>query len=168
MAFNLDLTDVKSGYDPLPNGTYDVVVDDCEEVESTTGKPMIKWTLKVLGGEYDGRKLFVNTVLTPEAMWKVKETLTAVQYPANLDGNFDFDPGVAIGLQARAVVTQRTWEGQVRNDVKRMIAMSGAGASMFGLPSSGGGGFAGGGTTMPGGSGLPNLNSDDDLPFLKD
>lgn len=63
----VDYEDVKNQdiMDPMPIGTYEFQVESVEEkAAATTGRPMLKWTLKVINNEeYRNRKLFNNTVL---------------------------------------------------------------------------------------------------------
>jgi hypothetical protein len=62
-----------SDFKPLPAAWYDVEIDEVEEKESTStknpGKPMYKYKLKVVGGDHDGRILFVTACLWQEAIY---------------------------------------------------------------------------------------------------
>jgi len=62
-----------SDFTPLPAAWYDVEIDEVEEKESTSaknpGKPMYKYKLKVVGGDHDGRILFVTACLWNEAIF---------------------------------------------------------------------------------------------------
>lgn len=50
-------------YSPVPDGKYQVVVDGAEiEVAKTSGNPMLKWTLKILGPTHRGRLLWTRNV----------------------------------------------------------------------------------------------------------
>lgn len=59
MSF-LDLTNVGTGdFEPLPEGSYNVVCDSAEIKQTKTGTgEYINTKFKVVGGEFDGRKLF--------------------------------------------------------------------------------------------------------------
>jgi hypothetical protein len=52
-----------SGFEPLPDGKYQVSVERVELVRSRAGNPMLKWTLRVLGPQCQGRLLWRNNVL---------------------------------------------------------------------------------------------------------
>lgn len=111
----------------IPEGTY-----ECRliEVKVTTakksGNPMWVWTLEIVEEPHRGRRLWVNTVLTEAAMWKVGEMFSA----------FGADPETAdtdeiIGDHCYAEVTVReiaegARAGQMGNDVNRCTPMEGA------------------------------------------
>ena len=51
-------------YEGVPDGIYQVRVDRCYMTRTkTTGKPMLKWELVVLAGEYVNRVIYWNNVL---------------------------------------------------------------------------------------------------------
>lgn len=62
-----------SDFAPLPAAWYKVEIEDVEEKESKSsknlGKPMYKYKLKVVGGDHDGRMLFVQACLWKEAIF---------------------------------------------------------------------------------------------------
>ena len=54
----------KREYERVPDGRYEVVVDSMELTHArSTGNPMLKWTLRVLGPQCEGRLLWRNNVL---------------------------------------------------------------------------------------------------------
>jgi len=79
MSFNMKEVKNGEGFDPIPEGLYNVVVD---KVELTTtkesGNPMIKATLKVQDAPYKNRQVWDNFVLTSTALWKLKSFLDAI------------------------------------------------------------------------------------------
>lgn len=78
-AFNMKEVKNGEGFEPIPEGLYNVVID---KVELTTtkeaGNPMIKATLKVQDAPYKNRLVWDNFVLTPTALWKLKSFLDAI------------------------------------------------------------------------------------------
>ena len=51
-------------FDPVPDGKYQVNVDKVEiTIAKTSGNPMLKWTLKILGPRCRGRLLWRNNVM---------------------------------------------------------------------------------------------------------
>ena len=51
-------------FDELPDGKYQVFVHKVELTKAhTSGNPMLKWTLKVLSGPFEGRLLWRNNVI---------------------------------------------------------------------------------------------------------
>ena len=60
--FNLDLSGVKSSsFSPIPEGTYNLMVDeaDVKDTKAGTGQ-YINCKMKIVGGEYDGRFIFTT------------------------------------------------------------------------------------------------------------
>ena len=89
MAFNLSFNahDVKPNVmpEPLPTGTYDVMITDTEEVlvKDGNGQAFIKVTMEVLGGEFVGRKIIdrLNTKNENEETRRIAySTLSAICY----------------------------------------------------------------------------------------
>jgi hypothetical protein len=52
-----------SGFEPLPDGKYEVAVQRVELLRSRAGNAMLKWTLRVLGPQCQGRLLWRNNVI---------------------------------------------------------------------------------------------------------
>lgn len=71
-------------FTPLPKDWYHVEIEDVEEVESKSaknlGKPMYKYKFKVVGGDFDGRKLFTQACLWPEAIFTQRDIQAAIGY----------------------------------------------------------------------------------------
>jgi len=95
-----DLENVSDSFEPLPEGQYMCRLDKCELVNSSTGKPMLKMEWVIIDGEFEGRKLFDNVVLTVD--WKVKQyaTLAGIESGSTLDTK-DFE-----GIEALLKVNQ--------------------------------------------------------------
>jgi len=54
-------------FDAVPDGKYQVVVDRVEMTKSqTSGNPMLKWKLKVLGPNHEGAVLWRNNVIASD------------------------------------------------------------------------------------------------------
>jgi hypothetical protein len=64
------------GFQPLPDGTYQVFIEDVELKETKeTAKPMIVWKFKVLSGNHKGRVEYKNDVIQDEKMSFIKGSL---------------------------------------------------------------------------------------------
>ena len=51
-------------FEPVPDGKYQVVVDRVEMTKSqTSGNPMLKWKLKILGPKHEGAVIWRNNVI---------------------------------------------------------------------------------------------------------
>jgi hypothetical protein len=64
-------------FDDVPDGKYQVSVDRVELTKAkTSGNPLLKWTLRILGPRYAGRLLWRNNVLiSPENIRWLKQDL---------------------------------------------------------------------------------------------
>lgn len=112
-----DLEDVSTEFEPLPSGEYFGKVvnpDDVNLKESSTGKPMISIAWTIQEGEYEGRKLYDNIVLSVQ--WKVKQYCVA----AGIESGKEIDTDDFVGLEALIQVTQQEYQNQIRNQVKNV------------------------------------------------
>ncbi len=67
--------EVAKTFDPLPDGKYTVEVASAEVTTSkTSNAPMLKWSLKVIGGPYAGRLMWRNNMLASEQNRKWTKT----------------------------------------------------------------------------------------------
>ena len=64
-------------FEPIPDGKYRVNIEKVELCRAqTTGNPMLKWCLRVLGPKFEGRLLWRNNVMaTPENIKWLKTDL---------------------------------------------------------------------------------------------
>ena len=90
---SIDFSDVKGGFEPVDEGRYACVI---ENVELDKGKepphnPYFKFTLKITDGEFEGRKLWTNMVLTENSLWVLKASLEALGYEFEDGEEIDFE-----------------------------------------------------------------------------
>ncbi len=117
-TFELDL----SGFVPnqsayIPPGEYLVVVEDMEEMVSSTGNPMWKLTDSVLTeGEFQGMTLVDFLTLTPKALWRVVSFLNAVGIPTPKK-KLSIPKGMLVGKTFIAVVIDDEYKGQVKSKI---------------------------------------------------
>ena len=63
--------------EPIPDGRYEVVVDGVELTESkTSGNPMMRWTLRIIGPQMSGRVMWKSRAITEKTLRFVKSELT--------------------------------------------------------------------------------------------
>lgn len=63
-------------YDSIPDGKYQVNVEQVELARAkTSGNPMLKWKLRILGPSCAGRYLFRNSVITQKTVGFLKTDL---------------------------------------------------------------------------------------------
>jgi hypothetical protein len=120
------------GFEPLPNGDYDVIASSTEYKVSGTGKDMIKVKFKVEGGPYNGRTVYWNAVFSPrDKDGKVNEGalrawfgnmgcfgLKTAFFAAN--PSMDHIAAAMEGKRVTVTLATREWQGQEQNDVKRI------------------------------------------------
>jgi len=78
--------DVATGgaFKPLPKAWYHVEIEDVEEREvkagKNKGKEMFGYKFKVIGGDFDGRKLFTQSCLWTEAIFTQRDIQKAIGF----------------------------------------------------------------------------------------
>jgi hypothetical protein len=70
-------------FEEVPDGKYQVRIEAARLAESSKGDPMIKWDLVVISGQFAGRHIFKNSVITSASLPFVKGDLKTlgVQLP---------------------------------------------------------------------------------------
>lgn len=105
---------VPDGFEPMPRGVYDAVISDGVETvvgpdgkPENVGKPMFKWEFTIQDEEYEGRKAWLNTTVTPRALPILKSFLKAVGYTEEEleDSNFTLDSDDVVGRNCKIVLT---------------------------------------------------------------
>jgi len=129
-AAQVDLSGVEedAGFELLPKGTYDVIVENAEAKTSSSGNPMFSLTLVVTSGDFENRKLFTHVVFAPKTMGQAKRTINRLGLAELLEGPFAVDQDTAdkfVGIYARAVVGIQKYEGEDRNNVKNLLPAMG-------------------------------------------
>lgn len=119
---NIDFSSVPSR-EPLEEGTYLLSIAEAEEKLSSTGNPMISLTFDVLSTEdgtpIDGqRKLWDNYSLQAQALFKLKDLFQALGIDTS--ALVEMDVSELVGQQVRAKVVQETYNGELRNRIKKV------------------------------------------------
>ena len=145
MVFNLNDVQESTSFEVLPKGTYDAVIEELEyTLSQSSNSPMIKAVYSIVGGEYEGRKIYDFYSLTGKgaefSLPRLKQLLTRVCPEVALDA---FNPqqfadsGVAINrmCQLKLVVqTQKKGEykGEKRNAVREIMSSADVAGSFLG------------------------------------
>lgn len=138
MVMNLnDVDENKGGFEVLPAGIYDAIVENVEWSVSAAGNPMLAWQFKITTPPYENRSLFYHTVLNKElGVASLKKVLTRV-----CAGHVDlenFAPrtfaenGSACGLSCQLKVKIKPYQGEPRNNVTEVLAPSDGGSFLDG------------------------------------
>jgi len=110
----VDFTNVESR-EVLPEGEYIVKVADIEVREGQKGN-YLNWTLEVATGQFEGRKVFNSTSLSPQSLWVLRNTLEALGVKTN-SSKFQMDLNSYIGLTMGIRLEHKVFEGKKRAKV---------------------------------------------------
>jgi hypothetical protein len=133
---------VTETYAPLPENDYNL-----EVVEATFGmtkkvpsKKMWKIQCKVIGGEYNNRRVFNNLVLSPEsdqALGIFFSQMNVLGLSRDYFKSKPSDEAIATALKGRqfkAKIIQKPYQGEIQNEIKRFIAPLAASTPPGGTP----------------------------------
>lgn len=117
--------DAEDGFAPIPRGVY--VMELAVDVEVGEGQKGAywKWTLEIPEGEqYAGRRFWLNTSLSENAFFKLKETFAA--FGVDTDTNTED----LVKHKVRGVVSMQTIQkgqraGQLGNNLDRILPLDG-------------------------------------------
>lgn len=122
-------------------GEFPVVVTASTAVQSSTGKPMIKVTLKIESGQYAGRSLYSQFVVSADSPNAMRMFFSHMGVLGLTAAFFERNPTmdeVAAALENRratAVVAPRTWQGAERESIEGWKpALGGPGGNSLATP----------------------------------
>lgn len=73
--FQSEQAEERADFESVPDGKYQVAVEKVELTQSSTGNPMLKWTLRILAPRFINRFLWRNSVFTANTLKFVKTDL---------------------------------------------------------------------------------------------
>lgn len=110
-------------------GIYDAKLIKVEpSVSKTSGNQMYVWTYVIISGQHAGEELINYTALTPAAMFKLRETLHALNIqPVNGVYNFQpvdhsMDTNGVLNKVVRLDVVLQEYEGSESPSIKKVLA----------------------------------------------
>jgi len=115
-------------FEVMPRGMYDCVINDCEfNFSQAKGNPMWSIELEVTSGEFAGRTLYSHMVFAGKGLGFTKAALGRIR-PDLVQGTMNpEDPDVIasmLGMNVRAKVTIKPYEGEDRNNVRGLYPPS--------------------------------------------
>lgn len=137
LVFDLTGVEEEKGFEIIPKGTYNAIVDEIEFGESKAGNPMMTVKYQITDAEYENRVLFDYWVLQGKGsefgMSKLKKFLVRVCPDVNIAA---FNPaefannGEGVGRICQIVLGIQTqkqgeYKGEKRNTVKDVLAPAG-------------------------------------------
>lgn len=112
-SVNVDLSGVEASRKAIPEGTYEVVVNEATQKDSRDGNPMIAFEFEVAEGAHKGAKLYENCSLQPQALFKLKSVLMALGMDIP-NKAFDLNLRDLVGLTCEVEVGHEVYEGKKR------------------------------------------------------
>jgi hypothetical protein len=135
-GFKVNFAEVESSFQPIPEGRYDAVVETVEVRESNSSdNDYLNWEFKILDEEYEDRRLWMITSLSPKALFRVKDTFLAlgvIEEDDEIDIEWEDDVDITPregprmiapevdGLPCVVVVTNEVYDGRERNRVNEI------------------------------------------------
>lgn len=120
-SLKVDFSGVESSDFSMPNGPYVLAVTSVELKKSNnSGETYLAWEYKVAEGEHKGKKVWDNTSLQPQALWRLRNLLEAFGYEVN-DGEVDLDLESFENELVGAEIENEKFKGK---DKPRIVAFS--------------------------------------------
>jgi hypothetical protein len=111
-SVKIDFTGVETGGFDVPDGLYVLAVQVVTQKKSAeAGNPYLSWEFKVDDGKYKGRKLWDNTSLQPQALWKLRGLLEHLGMDID-DGEFEIDLEELQGMLVGAEIVNEKYQGK--------------------------------------------------------
>lgn len=125
-------------FEPVPEGRYNCVVEDVTVRESKSSDyDYLNWELRIVDEEYEDKRLWMISSLSPKAGFKLKELFMELElidgeeedFPLEWDDDVDITPKEGpqvtapdvIGLEVVAVVENEMYKGKEQNRVEQLL-----------------------------------------------
>lgn len=119
--------EMASSFDPLPEGDYDFEVVTAENKTSAAGNKYWKIEAKVLGGEFNNRKVWDNLTLTTTSQGALNFFFAKMGVLGLPRSYFNSNPtdeqvtNALIGRRFKAKVKQELYQGDTKNKIDRYL-----------------------------------------------
>lgn len=104
--FRNEAAEDRGTFESVPDGKYQVAVEKVELTHSSTGNPMLKWTLRILAPQCVNRLIWRNSVFTVNTLKFVKTDLMLCGL--NLEKLSDLPHHLNQLLDVKLEITKRT------------------------------------------------------------
>ena len=122
VASAVDKQEDRGDFEAMPPGIYEFKLRSVEPAEGAKG-PYWKWEFECVEDEYKGRRQWLNTSLSENALWKFKEVFKAFGVPADTDTDELVDEHVNLVI-SQAIIQQGQRKGEMGNQVDRVKAIT--------------------------------------------
>jgi hypothetical protein len=107
----------------IPPGDYPAKIVEVEETESeSSGNRMLVWRLQITDGKYEGKKLLTRTVITPKALWRLRNLIEATGSTVP-DKAVNLRPNKYVGEEIGIVVDDDEYENRVYSDIRDFVSI---------------------------------------------
>ncbi len=108
--------------DEVPDGRYHVNIENVELTEAkSSGAPMLKWTLRIIGPTHANRLLWHNRVISEKTMPYVTQDLRVCRLELRSFSDLPQNLGKLLDLQLE--VTKRTKDGRTNIYFENRLSM---------------------------------------------
>lgn len=126
----VDFSDVQD-FEAIPKAEYSVVIvkPEYREAQEADKYDYINLEMDITEGEFKGRKLWMILSLSPKALWRMKDVFENLGiYQDEIEIDYDEDTKIVTepeltGMPGVAVVSQRTYEGRIQNQVDALLSI---------------------------------------------
>lgn len=119
----IDTTEAKT-FEPIPDDQYDVVVREVRSVEQGPKAQYVPVCFEVTDGEYAGRYLWRNFVIEGPGSGFIMDLWEKATGEELEKGEIEIDTDDLVGKKLAVVTEQSEYEGNVRSEVKKILAAS--------------------------------------------
>jgi len=111
-SIKVDFTGVEVNSFDVPDGAYVLAVSSVTQKKSQeSGQPYLSWEFKVDEGRYKGRKVWDNTSLQPQALWKLRNLFECMGMDID-DGEFEVDLEELQGQVVGGEIANEKYQGK--------------------------------------------------------
>lgn len=119
--FELDLSKAPT-LEAIDDGVYVVRIEGSKTKTSNNGNPVIQWSSEIVApSEVAGQKFYFNSVVTDNALYRLKDMYKAAD---RLEEGVGFETEVMHGVEIGIVVSCREYESSVRNNVESYLSVA--------------------------------------------
>jgi hypothetical protein len=127
MKMKIDLSGV-ANLAPLDDGVYNAtLLEGAVKTAKSSGQPYVAITFTVTDEGFEGRKLFRNYSLQPQALWAFKQFLLTMGVDEDvISGEFEIDEVIndLKGAPCKLDVVQKSYRDRMQNEVVKVDAAS--------------------------------------------